>query len=106
MIKNFLGLLIIIQVYVPHALAQTTGKTDMAVLIKENFAFADSQYQYMMKQVAPDKMPQSYDEKNKKSIAYQRTWWCTGFYPGALWYIFEQTGNPVIKKSGKSIKSN
>ncbi|MCH5718922.1 glycoside hydrolase family 88 protein [Niabella hibiscisoli] len=73
----------------------------MAVLIKENFAFADSQYQYMMKQVAPDKMPQSYDEKNKKSIAYQRTWWCTGFYPGALWYIFEQTGNPVIKKEAE-----
>ncbi|MCH5718916.1 hypothetical protein [Niabella hibiscisoli] len=81
--------------------AQQPGNVNMRELIQDNFAFADSQYQYMMKQVAPDKMPQSYDEKNKKSIAYQRTWWCTGFYPGALWYIFEQTGNPVIKKKRK-----
>ncbi len=81
--------------------AQAGAQEDMARLIKENFAFADSQYQYMMKQLPPDKMPQSYDEKNKKFIAYQRTWWCTGFYPGSLWYIYEQTGDPVIKNEAE-----
>lgn len=23
--------------------------------------------------------------------------WCSEFYPGSLWYIYERTGNPVIK---------
>lgn len=70
---------------------------DMNSIIRENFAFADSQYRYMMTLTPPDKLPQSYDEKAKKFIAHERTWWCTGFYPGSLWYIYEQTGNPVIK---------
>ena len=24
-------------------------------------------------------------------------WWCSGFYPGSLWYVFEYTGNEVYK---------
>src|SRR3569833_1054573 len=47
------------------------------------------------------KMPQSYDEKNKKFIAHDITWWCSGFYPGSLWYIYEQTKDEVIKKEAE-----
>ena len=25
------------------------------------------------------------------------TWWCSGFYPGSLWYVYEGTGDPEIK---------
>ena len=78
--------------------AQEARKDDMVSLIKNSFAFADSQYRYMMTLTPADKMPQSYNAKNKKLIVYERTWWCTGFYPGALWYIYEQTGNEAIKK--------
>ena len=97
----FFALLFIALSGASDVVAQKKGHVDMAKLIKDNFAFADSQYRYMMKQVPQDKMPQSYDEKNKKFIAYQRTWWCTGFYPGALWYIYEQTGDPVIKSEAE-----
>lgn len=97
----FFALLLIAQLSESDVMAQKKGHVDMAKLVKDNFAFADSQYRYMMKQVPQDKMPQSYDEKNKKFIAYQRTWWCTGFYPGALWYIYEQTGDPVIKSEAE-----
>ncbi|MGN7786294.1 glycoside hydrolase family 88 protein [Niabella sp. 22666] len=93
----FFALLVIAQLSESDVMAQKKDNVDMAKLVKDNFAFADSQYRYMMKQVPQDKMPQSYEEKNKKFVAYQRTWWCTGFYPGALWYIYEQTGDPVIK---------
>lgn len=81
--------------------AQSSSAPDMARLIRDNFAFADSQYQYMMTLVPPDKMPQSYDEKNKQFIAKERTWWCTGFYPGSLWLIYEQTANPTIRKEAE-----
>ncbi len=76
-------------------------KAGMADLIRDNFAFADSQYRYMMTLLPADKMPQSYDAKSNTISAHQRTWWCTGFYPGSLWYIYEQTGSPVIKKEAE-----
>ncbi|MGE9314513.1 glycoside hydrolase family 88 protein [Niabella sp. CJ426] len=97
----FFALLLIAQLSESDVVAQKKDNVDMAKLVKDNFAFADSQYRYMMKQVPQDKMPQSYEEKNKKFVAYQRTWWCTGFYPGALWYIYEQTGDPVIKSEAE-----
>ncbi len=81
--------------------AQQALPNEMESLIKENFLFADSQYTYMARLVPEGKTPQSYDEKTKKFIAHERTWWCTGFYPGSLWYIYEQTGNPAVKQEAE-----
>lgn len=77
------------------------SKEKMQQLIKENFALADSQYRYMMTITPADKMPQSYDEKNNKFDARGITWWCSGFYPGTLWYIYEQTNSDIIKKEAE-----
>lgn len=78
-----------------------SDKEQMRRLIKENFELADTQYRYMMTLIPADKMPQSYDEKDKKLISHDIKWWCSGFYSGTLWYIFEQTGNEVIKKEAE-----
>lgn len=79
--------------------AQTNGsKNIMRRLIKENFALADTQYRYMMTLTPPDKLPQSYEQKDNKFISKDIEWWCSGFYPGTLWYIFEQTNDEAIKK--------
>ncbi len=82
----------------------------MSALISQNFAFADSQYSYLMKQVLPDKMPQSFDAKNNQLLSREITWWCTGFYPGSLLYIYEQTKDEKIKTEAlralKVIESN
>ena len=24
-------------------------------------------------------------------------WWCSGFYPGSMWYVYEYTGDEKIK---------
>ena len=69
----------------------------MSALISENFAFADSQYAYLMKQTLSDKMPQSFDAKTNQLLSREITWWCTGFYPGTLLYIYEQTKDETIK---------
>lgn len=67
------------------------SKETMRRLIKENFSLADSQYRYMMTLTPPDKLPQSYDAKDNRFISGDIGWWCSGFYPGTLWYIYEQT---------------
>jgi unsaturated chondroitin disaccharide hydrolase len=77
-----------------------SAQTTMEKLIQENFAFAEKQYLYMMTQIpTPDKMPQSY--ANGKFDARDIKWWCSGFYPGILWYLWEQTGNAEIKKEAE-----
>jgi unsaturated chondroitin disaccharide hydrolase len=75
----------------------TTRDRKMSQLITENYALANSQYLYMMKQVPSDRMPQSFDEKTNKLLSREITWWCTGFYPGTLLFIYEQTKDENIK---------
>ena len=29
-------------------------------------------------------------------------WWCSGFYPGTLWYLYEYTGSGKIKELARS----
>ncbi|ASW73599.1 glucuronyl hydrolase [Chryseobacterium piperi] len=78
-------------------------KSEMKTLIEDNFKNADEQYKLLMKTLPADKVPQTYDAVNNKIISYERTWWCTGFYPGSLWYIYEQTKDPVIKKEAERV---
>ena len=78
--------------------AQTIDRNQkMKTLISQNFAFADSQYSYLMSKVLQDKMPQSFDAKTNQLLSREITWWCTGFYPGSLLYIYEQTKDEKIK---------
>ncbi len=82
--------------------AQNSSTKDMMrQLIKDNFQLADTQYRYMMTLTPPNKMPQSYEENGNKFIAHDIQWWCSGFYPGTLWYIYEQTGDDAIKKEAE-----
>lgn len=87
-------------VFISQAQTSVSNKK-MQQLITENFELADTQYRYMMTLTPAGKMPQSYDAKNNKFIAHERTWWCTGFYPGTLWYIYEQTNDEIIKKEAE-----
>lgn len=78
--------------------AQNSSRNElMKQLITENYTLAESQYSLMMKLVPSDKHPQSFDANKNQLISREITWWCTGFYPGALLYIYEQTKNEVIK---------
>ena len=45
--------------------------------------------------------PQSYKASDGKVITKDISWWCSGFYPGSLWMIYEQTKDPEIKKEAE-----
>ncbi len=42
------------------------------------------------------KLPKSI--KNGKLETSGCYWWCSGFYPGELWYLYENSKNPELKK--------
>lgn len=72
-----------------------------ASFIRENFAFADSQYHVLMSGIVPGKMPQTFDTATGKVICYARQWWCSGFYPGSLLYIFAQTHDTALLREAQ-----
>lgn len=89
-----------LMIFTGSAAAQNTKK-QMSELIHREFQFADKQYTYMMKTVPKDKMPQSYNAATGKLITKDISWWCSGFYPGSLWMIYEQTKDPEIRKEAE-----
>src|SRR5258706_5828269 len=78
------------------------NKKLMKQLIDDNMKFAAQQYKVLMKNVPPDSMPRSYDAGKNKIITSNTKWWCSGFYPGTLWVIYDATKDPELKKEAES----
>ena len=94
----FFAFLLAIPVY-------SQSEDPMAPIIRNGFQRALEQYRLLSAQLPADKMPQSFDEKTGKLLSRDITWWCSGFYPGSLWLIYEQTGDSAIKKEAlRSLK--
>lgn len=73
-------------------------KTDPALVstIQKNFTEAGLQYRHMMKILPPGKFPRSYDAKMDKLVTSGSEWWCSGFYPGTLLYLYEETRDETL----------
>lgn len=76
--------------------AQTSNK-EMQKLVDENLKLAVRQYKYMQKILPPDKLPRSYDSVKNELITSGSDWWCSGFYPGTLWYLYDYTKDESLK---------
>ncbi len=70
---------------------------EMEKLIEENFLLAAEQYKLLGKNTPPNVMPRNYIDREKKLVTSNTSWWTSGFFPGSLWYIYEQTKDTAIK---------
>lgn len=73
----------------------------MRELINDNFLFAAHQYQMLKINTPATVMPKTYDYKTNKLITSDTKWWCSGFYPGSLWMIYENTGNESLRQEAE-----
>ncbi len=64
--------------------------------IDQNFSDASAQYKVMMKYLPPDRFPKTFYSETKKFETSGSDWWCSGFYPGTLLYIYEQTHDQAL----------
>ncbi|WP_266366617.1 glycoside hydrolase family 88 protein [Tellurirhabdus rosea] len=74
-----------------------TAKAQRPINVREEFAFAAKQYEQMLK-AHPDttKFPQSTNpDGSPRNMS--SSWWCSGFFGGSLWYLYEYTKDPVWK---------
>ena len=85
------------------SLAQKTSSIKtMKNLIDDDLKFAAGQYKVLIKNTPKDSMPRSFDPQKNKSIYSDIYWWCSGFYPATLWYIYEATHDDSIKKEAEN----
>jgi unsaturated chondroitin disaccharide hydrolase len=66
---------------------------DKALLktIQQNFTDAGAQYQVLMKNLPTDSFPKTFYPQTNKYGFSNSGWWCSGFYPGSLLYLYEQS---------------
>ena len=62
------------------------------------FELARIQYSYMDEALAEDNFPRCTDEEGKLVTTKNVVWWCSGFHPGSLWYIYEYTGDDAFRQ--------
>ncbi|MEO6520580.1 MAG: glycoside hydrolase family 88 protein [Mucilaginibacter sp.] len=65
-------------------------------LVRSDLKRAADQYKILMKQLPPDKFPKSYNAKTGKFETSGSGWWCSGFYPGTLIYLYENNKDQVL----------
>ena len=80
-------------------------KADKALLqtIQQNITDADAQYKVLMKNLPADSFPKTYYPEKKKYGFSNSGWWCSGFYPGTLLYLYEQTKDEALYKESLRI---
>ena len=88
-----------------HCSGQWDIKPDKK-LIKEfnkNFTDASAQYKFLSTQLPADKFPKTFFPTTNKYEHSNSEWWCSGFYPGTLLYLFEQTKDSSLYKESMRI---
>jgi unsaturated chondroitin disaccharide hydrolase len=76
-------------------------KEQMKQLIDQQFKFADRQYKVLAKNIPAGVMPKTYIAKSNTVETSDTKWWCSGFYPGSLLYIYEYTKDTEILKEAE-----
>ncbi len=102
--KRFL-LFICTQFVLLLTIAQAKQQPDKDLLktIDQNFIDAAAQYKVMMQNLPAEKFPKTYFPTTNKYEFSNSGWWCSGFYPGTLLYLYTQTKDEVLYQEAQRI---
>lgn len=75
-----------------------TANQQMQTLIDNNLILAAQQYKLLEKNTNDSLMPKNFDPKTGKLMTSNTKWWCSGFFPGSLLYIYEYTKDESVLK--------
>ncbi len=60
------------------------------------FLDAADQYKVMMNRLPQDQFPKTYHAAEDRLETSGSDWWCSGFYPGTLLYLYDETKNTAL----------
>ena len=74
----------------------STPQKPMQQVIDEAFKTSIEQYTLMAEKLATNDslLPRTFD--GKQLITSDPHWWCSGFFPGSLWYLYEYSHNDSL----------
>ena len=76
---------------------------DKALLpvIDSALSFAENQSLLMAKKYENQegRLPRTYEDE--KDVSSDSRWWCSGFFPGTLWYLYENSKNAEMLRYAK-----
>ncbi|RYZ18909.1 MAG: hypothetical protein EOO10_25080, partial [Chitinophagaceae bacterium] len=78
-------------------------KEELLQQIEQNFRDGSAQYRQMMTRLPADRLPKTYYEKTDKFQTAPSSDWCSGFYPGTVLYLYEQTKEPSLLNEAERI---
>lgn len=85
-----------------------TGKKPKPIedIINESLAFSVKQYDLMSRLMKDQNgmLPRSTDEQGKIIVKSSRDW-TSGFFPGTLWYLYEETKDASLKENAQFFTS-
>ena len=90
--KSFRLLMIIVS----FALLSCAKEESMDELISRVFDVALEQSVLMAESLGEDQTPKTFE--NGHLVTKSSEWWCSGFFPGVLWQVYEYTGKQQIKE--------
>lgn len=83
------------------AIGSYAREEKLETVIDNALSFSEKQYMLMAKKYASQDsiLPRSFD-KGKNTTSSSR-WWTSGFFPGSLWYLYENSKDPELLKYAK-----
>lgn len=77
--------------------AKSKGKIDVDQALNN----AARQYLFMRNKLKDSNaFPKTYDRHMQRLMTSKSDWWCSGFYPGTLFYLYEGTGDKELYTEG------
>ena len=72
---------------------------DLMLKVDTALYYATEQAKLMAKELIdkPGKLPRTLNE-NGELVTSNSDWWCSGFFPGVLWYLYENSQYPELKE--------
>jgi rhamnogalacturonyl hydrolase YesR len=81
----------------------TIPNKEVLQTIDRNFLDASAQYKVMMTKLPPNRFPKTYYAQKDSMETSNSGWWCSGFYPGTLLYLYEQTKDQSLLTEAERI---
>jgi predicted TIM-barrel fold metal-dependent hydrolase/lysophospholipase L1-like esterase len=70
-------------------------------MVEDDLVFAENQYKTLLQHLPPGLIPRTYDKRSDTIVTSSADWWCSGFYPGTLWYLYEYSHDPVFRQEAE-----
>ncbi|MCE2757206.1 MAG: glycoside hydrolase family 88 protein, partial [Chitinophagaceae bacterium] len=88
-------LLIAASMLISTAFGQYSSK-EMSGIIEKQFQFAAGQLKVLETNVPDTMMPKTLNNKTGVVEVSKTNWWCSGFFPASLLYVYEHTNDKEI----------